>query len=86
MKGLFELKSAKDLLKKLELDLKQLKADPNNAYAAFNFFVTAEHMPEWVYPGQVKRRSEIKNASVLCRSVRMLLLEPSISNLWISVM
>ncbi len=85
MKGLFELKSAKDLLKKLESDLKQFKADPNNAYVAFNFFVTAEHLPDWMHPGPDKRATEIRNASVLLQVCSHVALEPSISNPRISV-
>lgn len=51
MKGLADLQEATDLRRKLEHDLKVLERDPADAYAAFNFFVTAEHILDWLYPG-----------------------------------
>lgn len=48
-KGLFGLTSAADLLGKLESDLERLKREPTDSYAAFDFFVTAHHLPEWLY-------------------------------------
>ncbi|MDZ7412947.1 MAG: hypothetical protein ONB15_05350 [candidate division KSB1 bacterium] len=51
MQGLFQLQSARDILDKLRHDLERLKSEPLNQYAAFDFFVTARHMPEWLYPG-----------------------------------
>jgi hypothetical protein len=53
--GSFELRSAWDLLRKLESDVEQLKRDPGNTYLAFNAFVTAEHINEWVYPGDANK-------------------------------
>jgi hypothetical protein len=37
-----------DLLAKLEHDLGRIKKDPHDAYAAFDFFVTADHFEEWL--------------------------------------
>ena len=51
MKGLFQLQSARDLLAKLRHDYSRLQQTPNDPYAAFDFFVTAEHLLDWVYPG-----------------------------------
>jgi len=45
--GFFQLKNAVDLFKKLEWEYHNLAAHPGNAWHAFNFFVTAEHMAEW---------------------------------------
>ena len=56
MPGIFELKSASDLLAKLGRELERLRAQPNDSDHAFNFFVTAEHMLDWKYPGSVNRR------------------------------
>ena len=50
MAGVFDLRNPDDLLKKLEWDYKALMGDQGNSYLAFNFFVTAWHMLEWVYP------------------------------------
>ena len=50
MKGIFNLASAPDLLKKLEADYKRVTCDPLNSYAAYDFVVTAWHLLEWQYP------------------------------------
>ena len=63
MQGFFELANASDLLKKLNHDFEQLKKNPDNTYVAFNFFVTAEHMLDWLYPkstNKLKRTQERK--------------------------
>lgn len=51
MKGLFQLQNARDLLAKLRHDYARLQEMPNDSYVAFDFFVTAEHLLDWVYPG-----------------------------------
>lgn len=53
MRGFGSLNSAKDLLKKLEADFEGLRAAPTDTYLAYNFFVTAEHMLDWLFPGDV---------------------------------
>lgn len=56
-----------ELREKLRRDLERMKADPLDADAAFNFFVTAEHMLDWVHPGAKGRdaRSNERKANVL---------------------
>jgi len=67
MKGIFELKTPQDLLEKLRFDLLQLESDPTNGYLAFNLFVTAEHMKDWLYPGKSNKsaRESLEASSVL---------------------
>ena len=67
MKGIFTLNDPRDLLTKLEHDYEALKKDRNNSYSAFNFFVTAEHMLDWIHPGRSKstQRSSEKNQSTI---------------------
>jgi hypothetical protein len=48
MHGFFELKTPTDLLHKLEREYERWKADPLNVDLAWNFFVTAEHLPDWL--------------------------------------
>lgn len=43
------LQTPGDLLAKLEADLTRIKKNPHDAYAAFDFFVTADHVEEWLY-------------------------------------
>jgi hypothetical protein len=45
----FTLQTHRDLLRKLERDYERWEADPLNADLAWNFFVTAEHLPDWIY-------------------------------------
>ncbi|MGC1272210.1 MAG: hypothetical protein WBC44_00780 [Planctomycetaceae bacterium] len=56
MQGFSYLSTANDLLEKLIHDLNLLKAEPGNAYLAFNMLVTAEHLPDWYYPGNEHKR------------------------------
>jgi hypothetical protein len=54
MRGFFTLNTAGDLRGKLRRELAKLKAEPLSVDAAFNFFVTAEHMLDWACPGKIK--------------------------------
>jgi hypothetical protein len=48
MDAFFEMNEAVDLLHKLEREYERWKADPLNVDFAWNFFVTAEHLPDWM--------------------------------------
>jgi hypothetical protein len=47
----FELKTRADLVEKLRHDLSRIRQNQTDSYAAFDFFVTAEAMMDWRYPG-----------------------------------
>jgi hypothetical protein len=49
MQGFFYLKTPEDLLHKLEREYEKVKQNPADVDHAFNFFVTAEHLPDWLY-------------------------------------
>jgi hypothetical protein len=49
--GVFDLDNPAALLAKLGRELDRLRDEPKSVDHAFNFFVTAEHMLDWVYPG-----------------------------------
>jgi hypothetical protein len=49
-----------DLLAKMEHDFARLQAQPDDPFAAFDFFVAAEHMPDWRYPSDPLARSAIR--------------------------
>jgi hypothetical protein len=49
-RGIFELKTAADLASKMRYDLARLRTNPSDTYAAFDFFVAARHLPDWLYP------------------------------------
>jgi hypothetical protein len=65
--GIFTLKTADDLLGKLESDFLQLQAHPTDPYVCFNFFVTAEHMPEWYYKADTKCAGQFRQRHALLR-------------------
>ena len=48
--GIFALSTVDDLFAKARRDLDRLRNDPADSYAAFDFFVTARHIPDWLYP------------------------------------
>ena len=53
--GFAELRQPAHLVGKLEHDLKRMLAEPGDSYAAFDFFVTAEHILDWQHPGYAGR-------------------------------
>lgn len=56
----FELKTPADLFRKLEGDLVALEASYQDTRVAFNFFVTAEHVPDWL-----DRRGLVRQHAIL---------------------
>jgi hypothetical protein len=60
-----QLQTPGDLLEKLRHDLKRLEDSPADVYAAFDFFVTAEHMLDWIYPNGPKRREQERKSNIL---------------------
>lgn len=54
MKGFAQLQGPADLLAKLVHDFERVRAAPDDTYAAFDFFVTAEHMVDWLIPDSLE--------------------------------
>lgn len=48
--GLFDLTTPSDLLAKLRHDMSRIEANWLDSYAVFDFFVTADHMVDWLHP------------------------------------
>jgi len=71
MKGVFQLQNPSDLLAKLHHDYERLQQAPNDTYVAFDFFVTAEHLLDWLYPGASGRaqRTTERNSQVILQVV-----------------
>lgn len=67
LNGVFTLRSPHDLRIKLEADLKRLRdADPSSLeaqYAAFDFFVCAEHIPDWLHHNEGGSKSHHRSYS-----------------------
>lgn len=49
-KGFALLQQPADLVAKLAHDFERIRAYPADAYAVFDFFVTAEHIVDWLLP------------------------------------
>lgn len=62
--GAFNLTTSKDLFKKAERELARMKAAPLNQDHAFNFFVTANHLMDWVYPDSEEPRKTLRKEHV----------------------
>jgi hypothetical protein len=54
--GFGRLQAPVDLLRKLRHDYSRIGSDPSVEYAAFDFFVTAEHMIDWLLPGNANKK------------------------------
>lgn len=68
--GLFNLQTPHDLLAKARHDLERLKADPTDAYAAFDFFVAIRHLPEWLHPQDSQKQKALFDKHVELRIAR----------------
>jgi hypothetical protein len=69
VRGFIPLQTPQDLLGKLSHDLARMRHDVTDAYAAFDFFVTAEHILDWLCPdsenGKPKREMLREQHSIL---------------------
>jgi hypothetical protein len=67
--GLFKLQKAEDLLGKLRHDFGRIESNRLDEYAAFDFFITAHHMKDWLkaYPRNAKRQQYEHQASSLLK-------------------
>ena len=57
-KGFATLTSPADLLVKMQHDLSRMEQELANPYPAFDFFVTAEHLLDWLYPGDRESKND----------------------------
>lgn len=71
MPGAFNLKTPRDLLAKLQRDLGRMREAPAHTDHTFNFFVTAEHLLDWLHPGDArkKQRAALRRGEVLLQVV-----------------
>jgi len=65
MRGIFELETAADLYEKLKNDFSKFEKDKLDSAAAYNFFVTAWHLLEWVYPGDDAKQKAVRDANIV---------------------
>ena len=67
MEGVFDLATFDDLCAKLRRDYERVRADPRDAYAAFDFVVTAWHLLEWKIPGDKAQRDRVADGAPILR-------------------
>ena len=71
--GVFDLTTPGHLYAKLSRELGRMRATLTDVDHAFNFFVTAEHLPDWIHPGDDKdsklARRAIRHGRALTRIV-----------------
>ena len=72
--GFADLRSSSELIKKLRYDYEKMLKNPSNSYEAFNFFVTAEHILDWKFPGGrgsdgEARRTELRDKHQILKVV-----------------
>lgn len=65
--GFAELRTPADLFQKLRHDLERLISRSGDQYAAFDFFVTAEHIVDWLHPTDESARRSLRNRDPLLR-------------------
>lgn len=68
--GFFELETAQDLFEKLSWEFENLKKHPQDMKVAFNFFVTAEHIPDWLNKKGLKSQPIPKICSHLANGAK----------------
>ncbi len=59
MEGIFDLETPEALVRKLLVEFHQFLDKPNDTYQAFNFFVTAEHIPDWIDKKYLRKQEPI---------------------------
>lgn len=65
--GFGELRTPRDLVRKLEHDLRRMEESPEDQFAAFDFFVTAEHIVDWLHPNGKAERNALRSHNALLR-------------------
>ena len=66
-KGFAVLRTPHDLLLKLQHDMTRMSVDSSDEYAAFDFFVTAEHLIDWLHPGSKSDREALRGSDPLLK-------------------
>lgn len=59
------LRNPTDLLAKMRHDLDRLEADPSNDYAAFDYFIAAHHIEDWVRNSGGQRRGDSSTLEIV---------------------
>ena len=69
MAGVWQLSEPRELLAKLQREFERMGAAPHDADHAFNFFVTAESLVDWLHPGDSAQQRTLRNSDPLLQAV-----------------
>ncbi len=69
MPGVWQLSKPRDLLDKLARELERMRLAPHDADHAFNFFVTAESLVDWLHPGDGAAQNALRESETLLKAV-----------------
>lgn len=64
-----KLQSCEDLLRKAQHDLDRMSGRMDDEYAAFDFFVTAEHLVDWYLPDEESAQIQLRQSEALLQIV-----------------
>ena len=67
--GFAQLRRPADLYAKLHYDLGRMLEDPGDEYPAFDFFVTAEHIVDWLHPASRHKQQALRKSDPLLQLV-----------------
>lgn len=68
MPNWFDFETPEDLLAKLERELARLKQDPADGDTAFNLFITAWSLVDWLHPGDASRREMLRSQNLILQA------------------
>ncbi len=78
--GLFELRNPADLVRKLRHDLERMETSPLDQFAAFDFFITADSVVDWLHPDRKAFRESAAARRTLRKSCVLLRLASHLAN------
>src|SRR5437660_12528584 len=65
--GFFSLQTPRDLFEKLKREYGRLVSRPTDSDVAWNLFVTADHLIDWLHPTSPDERTKIRRQTVIGR-------------------
>ena len=69
MAGVWHLSEPRELLAKLRREFERMRTAPHDPDHAFNFFVTAESLVDWLHPGDSAQQRTLRNSHPLLQAV-----------------
>jgi hypothetical protein len=58
--GFFDLRTPQALFKKMRYDYDRMRREPLNIYPVYYFFVTANHLIDWIWPSAGSKRHQVE--------------------------